>query len=205
MLIHHANFNTFFKKCVRILCVHVCCLAVKGTHLDASSTSVALILMPCPASKVVSLPTTTTPPFIVPKAGRQRRVTVEGRDDLCLCSACVSVSQRSRPAAQEQAVYSQGLLGISMAGHKLSFRISGGLWCKTAFSELHIPSLHVCIQMWLMKLNTYQFGEVHSFLAVLFVVLMIFFAAQLGFYQREVPVRTAFHTQLKTTAYKHGN
>lgn len=109
-----------------ILCVHVCCHAVKGTHLDASSTSVALILMPCPASKVVSLPTTTTPPFIVPKAGRQRRVTMEGRDDWFMQRLC-SVTKRNRPAAQEQAVYLQGLLGISMAGHKASFRISGGL------------------------------------------------------------------------------
>lgn len=38
----------------------------------------ALTLTPCPSSKLVSLPTTTTPPFIVPRAGRQRRVT-DGR------------------------------------------------------------------------------------------------------------------------------
>ncbi len=69
-----------------------CVQTVKRTHLDASSTSVALMLKPSPASKVVSLPTTTTPPFIVPKAGRQRRVTVEGGDDP-FTSTCFSFTQ----------------------------------------------------------------------------------------------------------------
>lgn len=50
---------------------------VKMTHFEASSKSVALTLSPSPSSKEVSLPTTTTPPFMVPKAGRQRRVTGE--------------------------------------------------------------------------------------------------------------------------------
>lgn len=58
------------------------CTSWKKTHFDASSRSVALMLWPCPSLKLVSLPTTTTPSFMVPKAGRQRRVTAEGGDRL---------------------------------------------------------------------------------------------------------------------------
>lgn len=95
------------------------------THLDASRISVALTLMPCPASKLVSLPTTTTPPFIVPKAGRQRRVTAEEGVGRLTERSCVRCQQHDRGATRPLNL--QGLLGISMPGHKPSFRSCGGL------------------------------------------------------------------------------
>lgn len=103
------------------------------THLDASSTSVALIWTPSPSSKEVSLPTTTIPPFIVPKAGRQRRVTVEGGDDPFInklptnAAACSVGGNEGSLGEEEQASHLQALLGISMAGHNPSLRSSGGL------------------------------------------------------------------------------
>lgn len=97
----------------------------QNTHLDASRTSVALTLTPCPASKLVSLPTTTTPPFNVPKAGRQRRVTAKGGVGWLTERSCVRCQQHDRGATHPLNL--QGLLGISMPGHKPSFRSSGGL------------------------------------------------------------------------------
>lgn len=44
------------------------------------------------------------------------------------------------------------------------------------------------------NLPTYQFGKVHTFLAVLPIVFMVIFAADLGLHQGEVPVRTTLHT-----------
>lgn len=101
---------------------HVRCLTVKRTHLDASSTSVALMLRPCPASRVVSLPTTTTPPFIVPKAGRQRRVTAEGGHDLliwlCLFQLRTETTHRhvSLPRGRKSSTFRRRRRRFSLTG-----------------------------------------------------------------------------------------
>lgn len=89
-------------------------------------------------------------------------------------------------------VSSQALLGISMAGHKPSFRSSGGLCIsekKTTNTTLNLrkqyKSTTICL--------SYQIGKVHAVLAVLPVVFTVVFVAHLGFDQCEVAVRTTLH------------
>lgn len=92
-------------------------------------------------------------------------------------------------------VSSQALLGISMAGHKPSFRSSGGLCIsekqtnKQTNTTLNLrkqyKSTTICL--------SYQIGKVHAVLAVLPVVFTVVFVAHLGFDQCEVAVRTTLH------------
>lgn len=152
--------------------------------------SEALTLVPSPASKTVSLPTTTTPPFMVPKAGRQRRVTVEG-GRWSIFTAFILASDRNRFYLWRfpYRLYSASAwLDTSPPSGFLadSERAKTALWCL-------ILSLHERYN----NLPTYQFGKVHTFLAVLPVVLMVVFVAHLGLHQGEVPVRTTLHTQLE--------
>ena len=165
----------------------ICCRTVKKTHFDASSTSVALILTPSPESKVVSLPTTTTPPFIVPKAGRQRRVTVEGGgDDQSLQSSFCSTSI-------ETCGHSSLMCGWKLSTENiLTYRLC---WASTGLDTSH-PSgsqedsaeskaaFHVIFYIFLIlyvyNVNSqiiYQFSKVYSFLAEFFVVFMVFCVA----------------------------